>query len=76
MAQPLRLRTVVIPKEQGTDGADIIRFTADYLASDVAALVGSNTSWYPTKPARSQSGVVYIPMSDCRDLKQTRGKSI
>lgn len=37
MAQPLILKTVIVPREQNCHGQDIIRFTADYLASDIAA---------------------------------------
>jgi len=35
MAQPLSVKTVVVPKGQNKYGSDVVRFTADYLASDL-----------------------------------------
>jgi len=35
MAQPLCVKTVIVPKGQNKYGHDVVRFTADYLASDL-----------------------------------------
>lgn len=34
-AQPLNVKTVIVPKGQNPYGKDIVRFTADYCASDL-----------------------------------------
>lgn len=53
MAQPLHLKTVIVPREQNWHGQDIIRFTADYLASDIAAhCIGC----YPRAQAERETG--------------------
>jgi len=35
MSRPLNVKTVVVPKGQNKYGSDVVRFTADYLASDL-----------------------------------------
>jgi hypothetical protein len=38
MAQPLSLKTVIVPKGQNVYGCDVVRFTADYVASDLLSM--------------------------------------
>jgi len=35
MSQPLSVKTVIVPKGQNKYGFDVVRFTADYAASDL-----------------------------------------
>jgi len=35
MSRPLKVKTVVVPKGQNEYGRDVVRFTADYAASDL-----------------------------------------
>ncbi len=58
--QPLSVKTVIIPKGQARFGCDIVRFTADYAASD---LYGMCTGCYP--PCHSNlEGIIVIDDDD------------
>jgi len=35
MSQPLSVKTVIVPEGQNQHGVDVVRFTADYAASDI-----------------------------------------
>jgi len=68
MAQPLIVKVCIVPRDQNIHGGDIIRFTADYLASDVfAKCTGFYPPWQPER-----SAPVYVAKSERRALKQTR----
>lgn len=54
--QPLNVKTVIVPKGQNQYGKEVVRFTADYLSSD---LYGMCIGCYP--PCHSnQQGIVVI----------------
>jgi len=55
MNQPLSVKTVIVPKGQNKYGRDVVRFTADYAASDLFDMC---IGCYP--PCRSDLQVVEL----------------
>jgi len=61
MSQPLSVKTVIVPKGQNKYGCDVVRFTADYAASDLfEACIGC----YPLPQNNLTQVVIDSPYSD------------